>query len=797
MNTAARHTVRWKAAPMAAAGLAALAGLPAQAQAPAAAQVVVVSTTPLAGAELPRERIAAPVQTADAEALERSGAPSVADHLARRLGSVHVNELQGNPFQPDLSYRGFSASPLLGTAQGLSVYLDGVRLNQPFGDVVSWDLVPRTALAGLALMPGSDPVWGLNTLGGALVLRTKDGRSHPGSTGELSMGQYGRRQAALESGGIGESGWDWYGAASGFDERGWRDHSPSTLGQLFGTLGWQRGRTRATLTLAQAQSRLNGNGLQEMGLLAERRAGVYTWPDQTHQRSQLARLAAQAEPTSAMSVSAQLYARRIRNSTLNGDIDEDALRDDDAGHLGLLSTGRSTQRQAGAGVQATLRTSLGGTTQRWLAGLAFDTSRVRFDQQAVPGRLRPDRGVEPLGAVPGDDDDGADDHGDGPSPHDEDDEDRGPVALDARTRTGSVYIGTSIGFSNGATLNLSARHDRVRVRNRDRIHPAPHPATLDGDHRFGRVHPAIGLVWPLGSRASAYAGANEGSRAPTAIELGCANPERPCKLPNAMAGDPPLKAVRTRTVEAGLRGRSAEGSTWRIGLFRADNRDDLLFVADDAAGFGYFRNFGRTRRQGLEFGLETALARGLDLSLNGTLLHATWRSAETVRGDAHSGSSGGAGQPGTITIRPGQRLPLVPRAMLKAGLAWRVTTGWTVDLDGQAVAGSTARGNENGEHQPDGVRTVGPGRSAGYGLLHAALHWQPRPGWDISARVNNLLDHRYATAAQLGVAAFNVQGQVDPRPAGADADSGALRGSTFFAPGAPRQLSLSLRVALD
>lgn len=780
MNALLPHRARFAIAPMA---LACLALGTAHAQDAGIQRITVVSTTPLAGAELPRDRIAAPVQTADAEALERSGALSVADHLARRLGSVHVNELQGNPFQPDLSYRGFSASPLLGTAQGLSVYLDGVRLNHPFGDVVSWDLVPKTALAGLALMPGSDPVWGLNTLGGALVLRTKDGRSHPGSAGELSLGQHGRRQATLETGGAANSGWDWYGTASGFDERGWRDHSPSTLGQLFGTLGWQQGRTRATLTLAHAQSRLNGNGLQEMGLLAERRASVYTWPDQTHQRSQLARLALQAEPASATTLSAQLYARRIRSRTLNGDIDEEALRDGDAGNLGLVTTGRSTQRQAGAGVQATHRLRAGSLTHRWVAGLAMDASRVRFDQQAVPGRLQTDRAVEPL-------DPGTD--------HDEDDgDDNGPVALDARTRTTSLYLGDTITFANGADLTLSARHDRVQVHNRDRIHPAPHPATLDGDHRFGRVHPAIGIVWPLGSRASAYAGANEGSRAPTAIELGCANPEHPCKLPNAMAGDPPLKAVRTRTVEAGLRGRTEEGSRWRIGLFRADNRDDLLFVADDAAGFGYFRNFGRTRRQGLEWGLETTLARSVDLSLSGTLLDATWRSAETVRGDAHSGSSGGAGQPGTITIRPGQRLPLVPRAMLKAGLAWHITDAWLLDLDGQAVAGSLARGNENGEHQPDGVTTLGPGRSAGYGLLHAALHWQPRAGWDITARVNNLLDRRYATAAQLGVAAFNAQGQVDPRPAGAEADSGALRGSTFFAPGAPRQLSLSLRVAFD
>ena len=86
--------------------------------------------------------------------------------------------MQSNPFQADINYRGYTASPLLGTPQGLSVYMDGVRLNQPFGDVVSWDLIPRLAIASTTLMPGSNPLFGLNTLGGALAIQTKDGRDH-------------------------------------------------------------------------------------------------------------------------------------------------------------------------------------------------------------------------------------------------------------------------------------------------------------------------------------------------------------------------------------------------------------------------------------------------------------------------------------------------------------------------------------------------------------------------------------------------------------------------------------------
>ena len=119
--------------------------------------------------------------------------------MNRALGSVYVNDIQNNPLQPDVNYRGYTASPLLGTPQGMSVYMDGVRLNQPFGDVVSWDLIPREAISTMTLMPGSNPVFGLNTLGGALAVRTKDGFTDPGYSVELNYGSNSRRQVAVRS----------------------------------------------------------------------------------------------------------------------------------------------------------------------------------------------------------------------------------------------------------------------------------------------------------------------------------------------------------------------------------------------------------------------------------------------------------------------------------------------------------------------------------------------------------------------------------------------------------------------
>jgi outer membrane cobalamin receptor len=193
--------------------------------------VVVVGTTPLPGVEQPVDRVPAPVQTATAADLEKSGALDLSDFANRRLQGVHVNEMQGNPFQPDVNYRGYTASPLLGTPQGLSVYMDGVRLNQPFGDVVSWDLIPRMAIASAALMPGSNPMFGLNTLGGALAVTTKSGISSPGTTIQGSYGSDVRRAIDFEHGGSKNARFNWYLAATLFAEDGWRDDSPRTCGR--------------------------------------------------------------------------------------------------------------------------------------------------------------------------------------------------------------------------------------------------------------------------------------------------------------------------------------------------------------------------------------------------------------------------------------------------------------------------------------------------------------------------------------------------------------------------------------
>ncbi len=246
----------------------------------------------------------APVQTAHAADVSRTHSLDVTDYMKRSFGSVYVNDVQDNPLQPDINYRGYTASPLLGTAQGMSVYLDGMRLNQPFGDVVSWDLIPKQAISTLTLMPGSNPVFGLNTLGGALSLRTKDGFSDPGYSIGLNYGSDSRRQIELEAGGHADSGLYWYGTANKLKDDGWRDASPTDATQAFAKLGWRDANTDIALNGAYANTDLTGNGLQDQQFLQKDYASVYTVPDNTRNKAGLLNLVATHKVGDALTLSA-------------------------------------------------------------------------------------------------------------------------------------------------------------------------------------------------------------------------------------------------------------------------------------------------------------------------------------------------------------------------------------------------------------------------------------------------------------------------------------------------------------
>lgn len=822
----------------AAAIVAAMAAMsPAWAQ-PAPQVVDVIGTAPLPGAGQPKDRLPSNAQSASAADLDRSQATDLSSFMNRRLGSVHLNEVQNNPFQPDVNYRGFTASPLLGTAQGLSVYVDGVRMNQPFGDVVSWDLIPKAAIASITLNPGANPLFGLNTLGGALVVQTKEGRKFAGSSASLQAGSHGRVSGEFESGGSRADGLHWYVTGQSFRDGGWRSDSPSKVRQLLGKIGMRVGETELAVTVAGADTDLNGNGLQEQRLLSADYASVYTKPDNTRNRSLWLNLSASRSLDEHWSMAANAYYRRLRTTTFNGDLNDDSLdqvvyQPNAAERAALTAAGYSGFRTAGESAlntpfpkwrciangllqdepaekcnglinRTSTRQSQGGFTLQFthdgpilglpgqgLLGVAYDASHTRFVQGSELGYLNPDRSIAGIGAF-----------GDGVSGGNVDGEPYDTrVDLAGRTSTWSAFGSATLAVAPGTHLTLAGRYNRTNIRNRDAITPGGGTGSLDGDHVYARFNPALGLTFSPHAALNVYVGISQGSRAPSSVELGCADPAQPCKLPNAFAGDPPLRQVVTTSVEAGVRGGARDGLTWSIGLFRADNKDDLLFVADDAAGFGYFRNFGKTRRQGLELGLSTTLAKGMTVGANLTRLDATYRSPELVNGASNSSNesaeAGFPGVDGTIAIHPGDRIPLVPRTMFKAYADLDFGRQWSVGADVVAVGSAPARGNENGRHQADGTYYLGAGRSAGYAVVNLQCAFQPTPGLKLFAQIQNLFDRQYATAAQLGPTGFDANGNFVARPFATDANGDRpLRHSTFFAPGAPRSIVVGVRYAL-
>ncbi|MEQ1883918.1 MAG: TonB-dependent receptor [Bryobacteraceae bacterium] len=796
----------------------------------AAFAVDVADTTPLAGVDLAANEVAAPIQSLSAGDIASSNAIDLSSLLNRRLNGVYINELQGNPVQPDVNFRGYTASPLLGTPQGVSVYLDGVRMNQPFGDVVSWDLIPRLAIAEISLIPGSNPVFGLNTLGGAISVRTKDGYSARGTSLQIGGGSFGRKTADFEHGGSNSKGLAWYLAGNLLFEDGWRQTSPSNVRQTFGKLSWQHAKTTLSLAGSFANNSLNGNGTQEFRILEQDYSSVYTRPDITRNRSPFLNLSAQHVATQAWTLTGNAYYRQIRSSTFNGDINEESLDQSvyqpgaaertalaAAGYTGVPASGATAantpfpfwrcignvllndepgekcnglinrtftkQRNFGVSGQATWRTSgfhSNPVNRNQLTfGAAFDRSNSDFSQTSELGYLLPDRTIRGLGAF-----------ADGVTGGVVDD-----VPLDTRVNlngkvtTGSVYATDTLSVGDEFSFTFSGRYNRTTIDNLDRIVHLDGSRSLSGNHVFSRLNPAVGMTYHPRKSWNAYASYSEGSRAPASIELGCADPAEPCKLPNSMTSDPPLKQVVTRTIEAGLRGNSETRLHWSVGWFRSANRNDILFVASPQTGFGYFKNFGETRRQGVQIDANTRIRR-VTVGLGYTFLDATFQSPESVMGTSNSTNvdalAGVKGIDSTIAVQPGNQIPLIPQHTMKAYADIQVSRKLAVQANVVAASSSYARGNENNQHKPDGTYYLGQGTSPAYGVVNVGARYQLHSRVQFILQVNNLFNTRYYSGAQLGPTGFTSANTFIARPLPATpAGDFPVQQSTFYAPGAP------------
>lgn len=733
-------------------------------------KIEVISTTPLQGIGLPIEQVPASVQTVDGEDMRNQQSLTIADYMSQNMVGVNVNETQNNPFQPNVNFRGFTASPLLGTPQGLSIFYDGVRINEPFGDVVSWDLIPMNAIAGMNLIPGSNPVYGLNTLGGAISMQTKSGRTHQGGAIEALAGSWDRKAASAEYGGVLDNGVDYFFAANAFDENGWRDASPSEVHQLFGKVGWQNDTTDINLSITAADNDLIGNGLVQKEFLdAQDWESINTKPDQTENTMVFLNLNGSHWLSDQTMFSGNVYYRNARTKTLNGDVNDDV---DDAVFLADCTGGADPEAECGGALnrtksdrdsygftgQLTFDNTLWGRKNQLTTGLGYDHGRTRFRQSTEFGNINAGRGVDPIGEF----------------------SDEAAVSMTGVSKTWSLFATDTLSLTQTVHLTLSGRYNHTKVENRDKLIAPPDPESLTADHSFNRFNPAVGLAFTPTKDFSFFGSYNEGSRAPTAIELGCANPAVPCKLPNAMAGDPPLDMVVSKTWETGARGKLGQSMGWSANIYRTQNTDDIQFIAANSQGAGFFENVGKTRRVGLDFGLNGAMGK-FSWFAGYSYIKATYESDFALVSEVNSSAvdTDADGEEDTIFVNSGDEIPGIPNHQLKLRGEWQATPQWSIGTNIVAFSEQYAHGNENNEHQGEG------GEIGGYTVVNMDTRYRfANTGWQLFAKVNNVFDREYYSGGMLGESFFTPGGVFD---------GGDDHFQPLYSPGAPRAGWIGLR----
>ena len=696
-------------------------------------QVDVVGVTPVHGIGLPRTKVPSNVQVFTPGAARVGQAPEIATQLNERAASVQISEAQGGTFQPDLLFRGFSASPLLGASEGLAVYQDGVRVNEAFGDTVNWDALPSLAIASVNLMPGSNPMFGLNALGGALSIRTRNGFDYPGRRASLTTGSFGRHRLDADAAGR-HGALAYYVAGAVTREEGWRDFSKSTIRRLFGDLAWRGQASSLSVSVTAAVNDLAGNGTVPAGLLEADRSAVFTHPDLTDDDLALLTVRASRYTSSRMLVEAVGYVRRSTIGTFNGD----AADGGDGGVEGPDGNGVdvdavnnvSHTRGRGAGVtsQVTRTAPLFGRDNHLVAGAGVDTAATRFDFASEWATLTPSRGTAGLGIVDGE----------------------SLVDLDARTTTGGAFFSNTWSVTPRVTVSAGARLNATSLRLRDRIGTA-----LDGDHRFWRVNPAAGVTYQTDRGVNVYGGYSESSRVPTPVELTCADPEDPCRLPNAFVSDPPLEQIVGRTWEAGIR-RAADTLDWAVAAFTTTADDDIIFVSSGTLrGEGHFENVARTRRRGVEAGIDASVGRVSAFAAY-TIQRATFGVPLRIASPNHPGAVGAE-----LAVERGDRIPSVPAHTGKAGLtaavADRVTLGATI----RAQSGQPFRGDEANLLPP----------VPGFAVVDTRARVRLTERLALMGEVANLFGAEYSSFGVLGEADLLGGDSDDPR---------------FYSPGAPR-----------
>lgn len=741
--------------------------------------IKVVGVTPLQGSGVSVDKIPAHIQTVSSKQLQKSQSLSLADYINRYLGSVHINEAQNNPLQPDIYYRGFVASPLLGLPQGLSTYVNGVRFNEPFGDTVNWDLIPKGAIDSMELYPGSNPVYGLNSLGGAISIKTKTGFSAPGHQLEVYGGSWDRHSEELTSGGNNGT-WGYFLDVHNFGEQGWRDFSPTKAKQVLGTLSWQNDRGNLDLTLAANDNKLLGNGAMPVQLQEQNRKAVFTHPDQTVTRMFFSELAGSYALTDEVEVSGNAYFRQNRIRTFNGDdsdyddceapldnflcpegedepvldINGNEVLADDAVEGATNNTSATHMRGRGGNLQAMLGQDWFGHKNKLIVGASYDYAEVHFGSDSELASLTSNRGTTGSGVFV----------------------DQSKVRLHTDSETVGVFFTDSFSITDKLTATVAGRYNHIDVSLKNQYIQFGGTDDLSAEHSFDRLNPSAGLTYQILDNLNVYGSYSESARVPSPMELSCADPDKPCRLPNAFVADPPLAQVVAKTWEGGFRGDLnkliGEGDLkWNLGYFHTINHNDIIFNrGGDSISEGFFSNVGQTRRYGIEAGTTVnypKLFSQIDdwhFSTNYTYLNARFLDSFITQNPLDND------EPATVTR--GDRIPGIPEHIFKASLGVDLWQRVSLGINGLYSGDQFFRGDE---------ANTTPHLS-GYWLFNATAEYKVTRHFAVFGKVDNIFDARYNS--------FGVYGHAE------EVLGPQFNDGRFVSPGAPRAGWIGVRLSL-
>lgn len=783
--------------------------------------VTVYSGTPLPGIGLPLNRVPANIQIADPKGVANQTGVSIADYMMNNMQGVTVSEMGGNPWQPEINFRGYSSSPLLGNSQGLSTYIDGVRVNEPFGDVTLWDKIPSFAIGNMQMVPGSNPLFGLNTLGGAIAITTKSGRNNQGAALEYEAGSWGRQRSLAEFGGVSKDGSvDYMFGYQHTTEDGWRKHSPSHVNQLFSKIGWQNETSKLDLTYIGSDNNLIGNGFTPQHMLSGDRDQIHTRPDFTNNYSHFLALNGSHWFNQDTMLSGNVYYRKSNRHTRNGDAWETSFTDlsNSARHIAeeyleshlhdstndeidevrgsVMNRTKTTQDVYGVTGQMTFNQDWMGKKNQFVVGSGYEYSLMRFKQayRANIGGAEIDDGslhgyeIEPddLSSV------WTESRapllvGDGVLPSTR------TTGLTGKQYTARLFATDTLSLTDKWHLNAGASWNFTRVDNVDTLRGSASDQSLTAKDSYTRLNPTVGLTHTPTDNLTLYTSYSESSRAPTSIELGCSNPNNPCLLPSAMADDPPLNQVVAKTYEFGGRGNLTENVRWNAGIYQAMNHDDIQFTsAGGLNAAGYYRNIGTTKRQGLDFGLAGNVDK-FKWNASYSYVRATYDSDVTFANPSNSSAieheSGEAGY-GEFTAKKGSYMPSIPKHQLKLRGQYSITPDWTIGTNIIGYADQYVWGNENNNHRSnsancnDGVDcAMGKGKVSGYFVVNLDTQYNIGSGWKAFAKATNIFDRDYYISGRLAETAFT----------GANFAYDEEKRMLGLLPGAPRAAWVGLR----